>query len=144
LASAADLAPIEGLLVTAHLPTDDLASARPEFVVARDGAALIGAGALQRFGPAALLRSVVVADSHRSRGIGRRIVGALERLAEAQGVAQLFLLTETAENFFKREGYHKIERASAPAPLQSTAEFRSLCPSSAACMTKQLPKPEAR
>jgi len=59
---------------TAHgragLPTIDLDSARPEFVVACDDGEVIEAGALQRFGPAALLRSVAVAPAKRGHGSG--------------------------------------------------------------------------
>jgi len=134
----ADLEAVRGLLSAAGLPTSDLAVARPEFLVIRERDSLLGGGALQRFGTSALLRSVVVAEGHRSRGLGRQIVEALERRAAEQGVGQLILLTQTAADFFERGGYRFIERSSAPAAVQGSAEFRSLCPSTAVCMAKDL------
>src|SRR5438105_7661188 len=59
-ASAADLVPIRALLEASGLPTSDLASARPEFAVIRERGQVVAAGALQRYGSSALLRSVVV------------------------------------------------------------------------------------
>ncbi|MBS0380521.1 MAG: GNAT family N-acetyltransferase [Proteobacteria bacterium] len=137
-ASPADLEVVQGLLSEAGLPTSDLGVARPQFLVVRERKAVIGAGALQRFGAAALLRSLVVADGHRKRGLGRQIVEALEQRAAEQGVGELILLTETAADFFERAGYRLIERSRAPAAVQESAEFRSLCPSTAVCMGKVL------
>jgi N-acetylglutamate synthase-like GNAT family acetyltransferase len=48
------------------------------------------------------------------------------------------LLTETAETFFRRLGYTVIERDQAPSAVASSAEFRTLCPATAVCMTKRL------
>jgi amino-acid N-acetyltransferase len=134
----ADLASIRGLLEAAGLPTSDLVSARPEFVLVREGTTVVAAGALQRFGSAALLRSVVVAENARNRGLGRQVVRQLEQLAQGEKIEQLVLLTETASAFFRREGYRTIERSAAPLQVQESTEFRSLCPSSATCMSKTL------
>ena len=126
------------LLERNGLPTSDLASARAEFVVAHEGAELIGAGALERFGTVALLRSVVVAADRRGTGLGRRIVRELEQRAGASGIEELLLLTQTAAPFFERRGYRVIERGTAAAAVQASEEFRSLCPASSVCMTKAL------
>jgi len=65
-------------------------------------------------------------------------VRALEEHAGAAGVAQLVLLTETAETFFRRLGYAVIDRDQAPFAVTSSAEFRTLCASTAVCMTKRV------
>jgi amino-acid N-acetyltransferase len=137
-ASSRDLVPIRGLLEAAGLPTNDLESARPEFVVIREEGRVIAAGALQRFRSSALLRSVVVAADRRRSGLRRAIVGELERSARAAQVGQLVLLTQTAQEFFARQGYRVIERGNAPQDMQGSEESGSLCPSSAACMAKML------
>ncbi|MBV8911294.1 MAG: GNAT family N-acetyltransferase, partial [Gammaproteobacteria bacterium] len=74
----------------------------------------------------------------RGRGFGRRVVQELERVALHHKIEHLVLLTQTASEFFRHEGYRTIERAAAPTALQESAEFRSLCPSSATCMAKIL------
>ena len=137
-ASAADLVPIRALLEASGLPTSDLASARPEFAVIRERGQVVAAGALQRYGSSALLRSVVVTAARRRSGLGQIIVAELERLARASQITRLILLTETAAEFFTRQGYRVIERGAAPKDMQESAEFRSLCPTSVTCMAKSL------
>ena len=137
-ATPEDAASIRILLERAGLPTSDLISSKPEFIVAYEDAGLIGAGALQRFETIALLRSVAVTSSRRGGGIGRLIVEELERRARAAHVTQLVLLTQTAQRFFEHQGYRAIERQSVPEALQASEEFRSLCPTSATCMSKTL------
>jgi N-acetylglutamate synthase-like GNAT family acetyltransferase len=138
-ADAQDLIPIRALLERSGLPTSDLDSARPDFVVIRENGQVIATGALQRFVSSALLRSVVVAPDHRKRGLGQAVVGELERMARTADIDQLILLTQTAAEFFAHRGYRVIERSSAPQDMQESGEFRSLCPSSATCMAKSLP-----
>jgi N-acetylglutamate synthase-like GNAT family acetyltransferase len=137
-ASSQDLITIRTLLEASGLPTSDLESARPEFAVIREHGQIVAAGALQRFGSSALLRSVVVAPGLRGVGLGQTVVSELERLARAADINQLVLLTETAAEFFARQGYRIIERGSAPQEMHGCEEFRSLCPSSATCMAKSL------
>jgi N-acetylglutamate synthase-like GNAT family acetyltransferase len=70
--------------------------------------------------------------------LAQTLVAALEQRASAAGITQLVLLTETAESFFGRLGYGVIERDRAPSAVASSAEFRTLCPSTAVCMRKVL------
>ena len=143
IATPEDAESIRILLERSGLPTSDLTSSKPEFILAYEDAELIGAGALQRFDAVALLRSVAVAASRRSGGIGRLIVQELERLARGTNVTELVLLTQSAQRFFERQGYRAIERQSVPQAVQASEEFRSLCPTSATCMSKTLAKPVA-
>jgi amino-acid N-acetyltransferase len=137
-ATAKDAQSIQALLEHNGLPTSDLAAAMPEFVVADDHGTVIGTGALQRFEGVALLRSVAVAAERRSCGTGRLIVQELERLARVAHIPELVLLTQTAKTFFEHQGYRVIDRRSAPGAVQTSEEFRSLCPASATCMAKTL------
>ena len=134
-----DLPAVVRLLQAAGLPTADLRGA-PAFdlwVIEAD-AALIGAIGLKRFEKSALLRSLVVVPEYRRHGLGRQLVEQLERVARMSGIDRLVLLTETAEGFFAGLGYSVTDRESVPAAVKGSAEFRTLCPVSAACMTKSL------
>jgi amino-acid N-acetyltransferase len=62
----------------------------------------------------------------------------MEAVARENGVRELYLLTMTAALFFANRGYEKVERSKAPAALQGTTEFASLCPVSSVCMRKRL------
>jgi amino-acid N-acetyltransferase len=137
-ATPADSTRIVALLQSNELPTSDLAECRPEFVVIEDGGELIGTGAVQILGEAALVRSVAIARDRQKSGLGSSLLSELERHASAAGIRELVLLTQTAEPFFTRHGYSRVERNSVPQAIQTTAEFRSLCPASAVCMSKRL------
>lgn len=137
-ATGQDAETIRSLLERCALPTQDLTRSQPDFMLACDGPLLVGVGGLERFGTAGLLRSVAVPAEHRGMGIGQTIVAALEQRACAAGIGELVLLTQTARPFFEHLGYRVIERASAPAAVQLSEEFRSLCPQTAFCMAKRL------
>jgi amino-acid N-acetyltransferase len=138
-----DAASIRTLLESCHLPTSDLLSSNPQFIVACEEARIVAAGALQPFGSTALLRSVAVASDLRGTGLGRIIVQDLERMARAAGISRLVLLTESAKLFFQHLAYHVIERQDVPQAVQASEEFRSLCPASATCMAKTLARPSS-
>ena len=133
-----DLTVVRLLLQQAGLPTSDLAAAKPRFTVLREKGRIVAAGALQPFGSAALVRSVIVAGDRRGGGLGRIIVQELEKIACKARIGRLFLLTQTAGEFFARQGYRVIERIDVPQDVQGSEEFRSLCPASAICMMKPL------
>ena len=95
---------IESLLVASGLPLDGAASAFTSGVIERHGDELIGCAAVELFDGAGLLRSVAVRDDHRGQGLGQGLVLAAEDLAREAGVAELHLLTETAESWFTRLG----------------------------------------
>lgn len=136
-ARAGDLVGIQWLLDLASLPTADLTeTALEHFLVVRDEIGVIGVVGLEVYGQVALLRSLVVANSHAGRGIGRGLVVAVESLAARLGCRSMYLLTTTAEAFFELLGFRRIERHAAPPEIQQSAEFYFLCPTSATMMTK--------
>lgn len=136
---ARDLPALRPLLTAADLPPDELEAVLPDgLLVARAGGRLVGAVALQAAGDDGLLRSLVVDPAWRGRGLGVALVDALETLASDRGLRALYLLTETAGEFFPRHGYVPADRARVPAAVAATAEFSSVCPGSAACLAKPL------
>lgn len=129
---------IRVLLDANALPTSDLDAARPEFVVAYEGPRLTGRAALQRFDTTALVRTVAVIEDRRGTGLGQSLVRALEQHARTSGLTNLVLLPQTAKTFFERQGYHSIDRAGVANSVQASEESCSLCPQSAACLSKNL------
>lgn len=138
-ARVADLDALCALLGAAGLPHEDLTPAHlRDFLLLREGEAVVGAVGLERLGADALLRSLVVRPDQRGRGLGGRLVDAAEARARNEGVTRLWLLTETAAPFFAARGYAPAERDRAPEAIRATAEFAALCPASAACLAKRL------
>ena len=132
-----DLTIAEHLLAKAGLPTADLTIDHLALVAEKEGvvAGMIG---LEQFKNIGLLRSLVIAEEFRNAGLGGVLVGALEQLACEKQIAELWLLTIDADDWFASLGYRTRSRDSAPAAIRSTAEFSSLCPGDAVLMKKSL------
>ena len=137
-ATPEDLPAIEALLRACELPLDDAAAAFESGVVARDGDAIVGAAAVERYGASGLLRSVAVDPGHRENGLGRALVAAAEALARDQGIRDLYLLTETAGRWFPRLGYATVPRDEAAAAVGASVEFTTACDVTAVAMRKTL------
>jgi len=136
--TTADLPAIRLLLDALRLPTHDLGAPNQRFLVARDGSEIAGCVALERYGDFALLRSLAVLAPRQGHGLGSALHEKALGFARETGVANLFLLTTTAEGFFARKGCARIDRNLVPAPVQASPEFRSLCPARAVCMAQRL------
>ena len=133
-AEAGDWERVAALLTAARLPLAGAQENLPGFLLALRGEELVGSAGLERHGADALLRSVAVAETERGRGLGVALVRALLAKAANDGVANVVLLTETAESFFARLGFRRIPREDAPASVRASVEFQSVCPQSAAVM----------
>ena len=104
------------------------------FIVAREGETLVACGGAEAYQFAALIRSVAVRPEHRSQGLGRRIVRQLlDRLA-SRGLREFYILTTTAEAYFRKRGFKTIDRDEVHPQLLSSREFQDACPESAVCM----------
>ena len=137
-ATPADLDRVERLLSANDLPTVDVRDDAVLVYVARVDGEMVGAGGLEAHGADGLLRSVVVAESHRGRGYGAAICDDLEARARRAGVGTLYLLTTTAAGFFRARGYAPIDRAAVPEAVRATRQFSELCPATATCMRREL------
>ena len=133
-----DLDAVERLLSASKLPLDGVAAALPTFVVAEADGAIVGVAGLETCCENALLRSVAVEPSWRSRGAGRALVTRVIADAESRGIRALYLLTTTAERYFPSFGFREIAREQVPDDVRETAEFRSACPASATVMERSL------
>ena len=108
------------------------------FLLARKGPEIAGLVGLEIREGNALLRSLAVAEGYRNKGLATVLVERIENYARSLKITTLYLLTLTAEDFFAKRDFQQTARTSAPAGIQKTAEFRGLCPASAAFMTKRL------
>lgn len=127
------------LLAGEGLPISDLTDQQLDhfFFSGPDGSptGLVG---LEIYATDALLRSLVVGANTRAMGLGSKLVKHAQDYAASRQVRSIYLLTTTAEAFFERLGYRRIDRTEAPLSIQSTREFATLCPASSAFMTKRL------
>jgi amino-acid N-acetyltransferase len=130
---------VMALLLAQRLPVSDITDEHLEhFFFAGSDTSPTGLVGVEVYGAEALLRSLVVTEAARTQGIGSALVQHAEDYAAIQGVGAMFLLTTTAETFFARHGYRRVDRTQAPLAIQSTPEFAALCPASSAFMIKEL------
>lgn len=123
------------LLKTCKLPYQDIKLDNNLFVSYHDkDEYLMGFGGLEFYTSYALLRSVAVNEAQRGKAIGTRIVNDLLDRAKTNSVKEVYLLTETAYDFFSKRGFVEIRRDDVPGEIKASSEFTSVCPVSAACM----------
>jgi amino-acid N-acetyltransferase len=137
-----DIDSIHSLLTAAGLPaTDVLEAAAITFLVTEgDRCVIDGCVGLEGYGRVGLLRSLAVTPAAQKAGIGHSLVAAVEEAAMLRGIHRLYLLTTTASDFFARSGYEIASRDAAPHAVQQSVQFSMLCPASAVCMSKNIPK----
>ena len=133
-AHAEDLDGIKALLVANALPTAGVDDHWKTFLVARDGERMVACAGAEAYQFAALLRSVAVDPEYRKHGIGRRLVRQLLDRLSSRGLREFYLLTTTAEGYFKKRGFKTIDRDEVHPQLLSSHEFQGACPDSAVCM----------
>jgi amino-acid N-acetyltransferase len=105
-------------------------------VVAEFGGRIVGVAGLETHGTDGLLRSVAVADDWRGRGLGGTLTRAIVDAARRHGLIHLYLLTETATDFFPRFGFCPIRREDASQAIRASEEFHDLCPASSTVMVR--------
>jgi amino-acid N-acetyltransferase len=85
-----------------------------DFTVAYSGPRLLGCGALHFYSPTSgEVRSLAVDPNIKTRGVGRRIVEALEQEALENNLHALFAFTYVPE-FFGKVGFREVERGELP------------------------------
>lgn len=127
------------VLTGCGLPVADIsASSPPQFFGFRVAGSVVAVIGLEQFQSVGLLRSLAVTSDYRGRGLAQKLVGHVETVAASRGVASLFLLTTTAEAFFRQQGYRPTPRQEAPQVIQVTTQFSGLCPSSSAFLSKHI------
>lgn len=138
LVSITDQPAVLALLEQSGLPKAGLSEHWATTLVARSGGTIVGSAALEMYGTAALLRSVAVDQRWRGQGLGQQLTGAALSLARQQGVTSLYLLTETAAEFFPRFGFQPVPRSQVAPAVQASVEFTTACPASALAMKASL------
>ncbi len=133
-----DLPLIKDLLLKENLPASDIVMDIIHIFLFYDKKNLVGMTGLENFREHGLLRSVVVVDEFKGKGKGKTMCMLTMEKALEMGVEELYLLTETAEDFFKSQGFETVNKEEAPGFIKSTTEFKNLSPASAAFMRKNL------
>jgi amino-acid N-acetyltransferase len=126
------------LLSASNLPVNDLPHNLENFYVFIDEDNVAGVAGLEIHGNYGLLRSLAVAPSEQGKGIAAKLLTRIEELAITDGLEGMYLLTETAEDYFDKHGYEHIARMDVPEEIKRSVQFTQTCPESAIAMKKFL------
>jgi len=132
---------IEALLTQNALPTADLPEKLSCLYVCEVKTKQVGVGGLEQHQEVGLLRSVAIEESGQGNGYGKMVCNKLLERARSEDISTVYLLTTTAEGFFTQLGFKEVARENVPPSIQSTSEFKDLCPASAVCMKCDLKEP---
>lgn len=128
-----DLDQVKKLLEERALPTVGVDKNITKFLVA-DHHAIIGTVGVLYDGEKALIRSFAVSAENEKRGIGLALVKELLTEIKSMGSKEVYLLTETAAEYFKRLGFYRINREEMPQLLLEESGLDQACPCSSQCM----------
>ncbi len=131
-----EIAAFRFALVEAGLPADDIAATGVQPFRFERNLKPVGYGAVEVYGPDALLRSIVVTAGARGEGVGRAITEWLLAHAGALGAGRAFLFTTDARAYFEGLGFEVVERSKAPQSIMTTCQAAGLCPASAVLLTR--------
>ncbi len=141
LAHQSDLPAIVSLLNRVNLPTEGVREHVSDFLMLFGsenitGAKPIGCVGLEVYGEIALLRSMAMAPEHQGKGLGTMLIETIVKYAKGRNIKTLYLLTETAEDFFHRIGFRIVEREQVPEDVKESIEFTKLCVTSPSMMLR--------
>ena len=110
---------------------EEVALAIDDYVVGVDALGrIVACGALKEYSPSvAEVAAIAVARAAHGRGLGRRIVEAVEALAVKRGIVDVFALT-LKPGFFDALGYERVDRARYPEKIRRDCRG---CPRRFAC-----------
>ena len=119
-----DIPAITTLLNESNLPPDDLERWIDNFLVLTIEGKIEGCIGLEQWDSVGLLRSFVVSENYRSRGLGIRLYTKLIALAKEMNLSALLLLAMGASNFFEKNGFKFIKRNEATKSVKNSVQFK--------------------
>jgi len=132
-ATVDDLSAIQELLIVSGLPTAEVAANVSNFIVADNGK-IIGVIGAHYCGTKVLLRSFAVSFERQKSGVGWTLLQEMQKKFNSKTVAAVYLLTNTAQEYFKRVGFYEISYSEIPALLLSESGLDKACPCTSQCM----------
>ena len=127
-ADSADVSHLTDFLRANSLPTVGLRDWHENFFIALDDeGSWVGVAGYEVYNESALLRSVAVDKRSRGLGHGRALVEAILADARKRSIHTVYLLTETAEPYFRRLGFDSVDRDQIDLAVRKSEEWTECC-----------------
>jgi len=131
LARAEDVDAITRLIASEALPAVEVTEWLSGFWVLDEDGTLVGCACIERYGDAAVLRSVVVAATLRGTGEGARMTERALAFARDDGARRCYLFTMTAAAFFSRFGFERCRLDDFEPAVQQSWQWQGISGSEA-------------
>lgn len=138
LAEQDDFLQIHEILHSNGLPVGGVNTETGEYFIAASGQSIMGIIGFESYVTAALMRSLAVKPQFRKSGIARNLIEHVLKVLRRDGFNEVYLLTNTAEKYFNRYGFNKINRQDVPDSVLETSALGDACPMSSTCMCLKL------
>ncbi len=118
---------IRELLAGVHMPTEEAGDDQSgNFFYLRNEHGVAGVVALPVIGEDAILHSLAVASALRGAGYGWMLADVAVQCARQRGCRRIYLLTQTASDFFAAKlGFRVVDRSTVSPAVADTVTFRS-------------------
>jgi UDP-N-acetylmuramate: L-alanyl-gamma-D-glutamyl-meso-diaminopimelate ligase len=122
-----DMPSVRELLNRVNLVTSDVSDlAHTSFFVIRSEGHIAASVGLEVYGEEAILRSLAVDPEKRGNGYGWMLADTAVEHARWRGVRRIYLLTETASDFFAaKQGFRVVDRSTVSREVAASTLFRS-------------------
>jgi UDP-N-acetylmuramate: L-alanyl-gamma-D-glutamyl-meso-diaminopimelate ligase len=122
-----DMSGVRELLQRAHLAASDVPdTAFTSFFIVRSEGQVVACVGLEVYGEEAILRSLAVDPEQRGNGFGWMMADTAIEHARWRGVRRIYLLTETASDFFAaKHGFRVVDRSTVSPAVAAASTFRS-------------------
>lgn len=122
-----DMQEIRDIAAEMKLVSTDLGDAdAANFLVLRNETGFVGCVGLEVYGEDAILRSLAVTTTARGVGYGWLLADTAIQVARHRGVRRIYLLTETASDFFAaKHGFRVVDLSTVGAAVSESNTFRS-------------------
>ncbi len=138
-AKQADLTSIRSLLTSVDLTVAGVGQHLERFLVVEHAGEIVACAGLETYGFHAFLRSVAVHPAYRKRGLATSLVTRLVDQARQARVHAVYLLTNSAEAYFRRLGFTTIPREDVDPSVKQSVEFTEGVCATARAMVLPLP-----
>ncbi len=117
---------VRRLLDAVGLPPDDATDADlGHYFVLKNEHGVVGTVALEVLGEDAILRDLATAAAARGQGLGWILADVVVQWARYRGVRRIYLLTETASDFFAAKlGFRVVDRTTVSPDVAGTTTFQ--------------------
>jgi UDP-N-acetylmuramate: L-alanyl-gamma-D-glutamyl-meso-diaminopimelate ligase len=139
-ARPSDLPGVHALLDETGLAYPEADERLGDLLVLRDPTGtVVGCVALELYDEAGLLRALATASGRRGEGLGWMLADAALARARHRGCRRVYLVTESASDFFAEKfGFRAVQLSMVDAAVSESSQFRSASPSAVA-MVLDLP-----